>query len=87
MKKKLLKIATVICLVMSVLFLGQISAFADVIDESIKPIHEFNFDNDGGSERDSKGTQVILLRIQVKTYRMVTLMAPIGLNMLLVTMG
>ncbi|MGC6173455.1 hypothetical protein [Lacrimispora sp. 38-1] len=42
MKSKLLKIAMVICFMFSVLFLGQIYAFAD----EVKPVHEYTFDND-----------------------------------------
>ncbi|SEU28624.1 Ig-like domain (group 2) [Lacrimispora sphenoides] len=40
------KIAAVVYLMVSVLFIGQITTFADAIDESIKPVHVFNFDND-----------------------------------------
>jgi hypothetical protein len=45
-KRSLFKIATSICFVVSVMFLGQSTAFAGVINESIKPIHEYTFDND-----------------------------------------
>ncbi len=41
-KRALLRIATSICFMLCVLFLGQISAFAD----EATPIHEYTFDND-----------------------------------------
>lgn len=41
-KKSLLKIATSICFMVSVMFLGQSTVFAD----EIKPIHEYNFNKD-----------------------------------------
>ncbi|WP_077612121.1 Ig-like domain-containing protein [Clostridium sp. Marseille-P2415] len=53
-KKSLLKIAAVIYLMVSVLFFGQISAFAD----EIKPIHEYNFDSDIRTIVVDTGSQV-----------------------------
>ncbi|MGC6175512.1 LamG-like jellyroll fold domain-containing protein [Lacrimispora sp. 38-1] len=44
-KRALLRVATCICFMFCVSFLGQITAFA----EEVKPIHEYNFDSDDGS--------------------------------------
>lgn len=41
-KRALLRLVTSICFMVNVMFLGQISAYAD----EIKPVHEYNFDND-----------------------------------------
>ena len=43
-KRSLFQITMVICFMISVMFLGQISAFAD----EVRPIHEYKFDKDSG---------------------------------------
>jgi len=44
-KRALLRLATSICFMLCVLFLRQITVFAD----EVKPVHEYNFDNDSGT--------------------------------------
>jgi len=50
-KRALKRLETCICLMICVLFLGQISAFA----EEIKPVHEYNFDNDSDQAINDSG--------------------------------
>ncbi len=45
-KKTLIKLTTSICVSVSLLFSGQISAFADELSINNKPYHEYTFDND-----------------------------------------
>ncbi|WP_077612120.1 LamG-like jellyroll fold domain-containing protein [Clostridium sp. Marseille-P2415] len=54
-KKSLLKITSFICLLVSVLFFGRISTFADVI----KPIHEYKFDGESNTTVIDSGSKKI----------------------------
>ena len=45
-KRALLRFATSVCVSVSLLFSGQISAFADELSINDKPYHEYTFDND-----------------------------------------
>ena len=45
MKKKLFKIATVVCMSVGVMLAGQVTALAD----EVKPMHEYTFDYDDDS--------------------------------------
>ncbi len=45
-KRALLRFVTSVCVSVSLLFSGQISAFADEVDTSTRPYHEYTFDND-----------------------------------------
>ncbi len=54
-KKALLRLATSICFIISVLFLGQVTVFADEPIGVVKPAHEFLFDNDSDSQLVDSG--------------------------------